>query len=195
MCVHVCVCMCALGTAIAAHIFGTAIAASALCPLRRRGLERAQVLPNASIIRFCGQSTQFNATGHAAYVSVRVCQCMCVSVGGHGKGGGGKVHFTSKLACAFFSVGIATSASYSLLFCCSLVLLWFRRFTAAVLSISYVIFSMIYVCACLCVSLYHCVFLFPPNGPSHTHKDHARLLCKFALHVIEFLAANQMNYV
>lgn len=62
--------MCALGTAIAAHIFVTGIAASALGPLRRRGLERAQVLPNASIIRFCGQSTQFSATGHAAYVSV-----------------------------------------------------------------------------------------------------------------------------
>lgn len=42
---------------------------------RRRGHERAQVLPNASIIRFCGQSTQFNATGHAAY-ALSVCECV-----------------------------------------------------------------------------------------------------------------------
>lgn len=81
--------MCALGTAIAAHIFVPAIAASALGPLRRRGLERAQVLPNASIIRFCGQSTQFSATGHAAYVSVRVCQCVCLCVSECPSEGGG----------------------------------------------------------------------------------------------------------
>lgn len=87
--------MCALGTAIAAHIFVTGIAASALGPLRRRELERAQVLPNASIIRFCGQSTQFSATGHAAYVSVweYVSVCACVLVSGPSEGGGWK--FTS----------------------------------------------------------------------------------------------------
>lgn len=97
---------------------------------------------------------------------VRVCQCVCLCVSEWPQRGWGvKVHFTSKLACAFFSVGIATSASYSLLFCCSLVLLWFRRFTAAVLSISCVIFSIIYVCACLCTIVCFC---FPPLG-RHTH--------------------------
>lgn len=137
-------------------------------PLRRRRLERAQVLPNASIIRFCGQSTQFSATGHAAYVSVRVFQCVCVCVSEWPQRGWGvKVHLTSKLACAFFPVCIATSASYSLLFCCSLVLFWFRRFTAAVLSISCVIFSIIYVCACLCTIVCFC---FPHWVVTHTQR-------------------------